>query len=90
MNYKVNLSDVIKVGIFVVGLMGTWYSMKYKVDNLEEKVIKLERHTEEANIGVIKNDIEYIKKGQEELKDDLQQYYDAVNGFITTHTRNHD
>ena len=90
MNYKVNLSDVIKVGIFVVGLMGTWYSMKYKVDNLEEKVIKLERHTEEANIGVIKNDIEYIKKGQEELKDDLQQYYNAVNGFISAHTTDHD
>jgi hypothetical protein len=90
MNYKVNLSDVIKVGIFVAGLMGTWYSMKYKVDNLEEKVIKLERHTEEVNIGVIKNDIEYIKKGQEELKDDLQQYYNAVNEFITVHTSDHD
>ena len=90
MNSKVNLSDVIKVGIFIAGLLGTWYSMKYKVDNLEEKVIKLERHTEEVNIGVIKNDIEYIKKGQEELKDDLQQYYNAVNEFITVHTSDHD
>ena len=90
MNYKVNLSDVIKVGIFVAGLMGTWYSMKYKVDNLEEKVMKLERHTEEVNIGVIKNDIEYIKKGQDELNDDLQQYYNAVNEFITIHTSDHE
>lgn len=90
MNYKVNLSDVIKVGIFVASLMGTWYSMKYKVDNLEEKVMKLERHTEEVNIGVIKNDIEYIKKGQDELNDDLQQYYNAVNEFITIHTSDHE
>ena len=62
MNYKVNLSDVIKVGIFIIGLMGTWYSMKYKVDVLEEKVEKLETQLEETNLGVIKNDIEYIKK----------------------------
>ena len=83
MNYKVNLSDVIKVGIFIIGLMGTWYSMKYKVDVLEEKVEKLETQLEETNLGVIKNDIEYIKKGQEELKDDLEKYYTTVNTLIT-------
>ena len=82
MNYKVNLSDVIKVGIFIIGLMGTWYSMKYKVDVLEEKVEKLETQLEETNLGVIKNDIEYIKKGQEELKDDLEKYYNSVNSLI--------
>ena len=76
MNYKVNLSDVIKVVIFVAGLVGTCYSMKY--DQLRE-----------TNLGVIKNDIEYIKKGQEETQDDLQQYYKAVNEFITLHTSNH-
>jgi len=85
MNYKVNLSDVVKIGIFVAGLVGTWYSMMYKVESLEEKVIKLERQLEETNLGVIKNDIEYIKKGQEELKDDLQEYYSAVNRFIANH-----
>jgi uncharacterized protein YoxC len=83
MNYKVNLSDVIKVGIFVIGLMGTWYSMKYKVDILEEKVEKLETQLEETNLGVIKNDIEHIKKGQEELKDDLEKYFNTVNTIIT-------
>ena len=83
MNYKVNLSDVIKVGIYIIGLMGTWYSMKYKVDVLEEKVEKLETQLEETNLGVIKNDIEYIKKGQEELKDDLEKYYTTVNTLIT-------
>lgn len=82
MNYKVNLSDVVKIGIFLVGLMGTWYSMKYKVDTIEDKVIKLERQLEETNLGVIKNDIEYIKKGQEELKDDLEKYYNSVNSLI--------
>ena len=90
MNYKVNLSDVIKVGIFIAGLMGTWYSMKYSVDTLEVKVNKLERQLEETNLGVIKNDIEYIKKGQEKTQDDLQEYFTAVNKFITVHTRDHD
>ncbi len=85
MNYKVNLSDVIKVGIFIAGLLGTWYSMKYSVDTLEVKVDKLERQLEETNLGVIKNDIEYIKKGQQELQDDLEQYYRAVNEYISTH-----
>ena len=85
MNYKVNLADVIKVGIFVAGLMGTWYSMKYSVDTLEVKVNKLERQLEETNLGVIKNDIDYIKKGQEELKNDLQEYYSAVNRYIANH-----
>ena len=85
MNYKVNLSDVIKVVIFVTGLLGTWYSMKYSVDTLEAKVDKLERQLEETNLGVIKNDIEYIKKGQQELQDDLEQYYRAVNEYISTH-----
>jgi len=84
-NYKVNLADVIKVGIFVAGLMGTWYSMKYSVDTLEVKVNKLERQLEETNLGVIKNDIDYIKKGQEELKNDLQEYYSAVNRYIANH-----
>ena len=90
MNYKVNLSDVIKVGIFIAGLLGTWYSMKYSVDTLEVKVDKLERELEETNLGVIKNDIEYIKKGQDKTQDDLQQYYNAVNEFITAHTSDHD
>ena len=54
MNYKVNLSDVIKVGLFVAGLLGTWYSMKYSVDSLEEKVDKLESQLENNNLGVIK------------------------------------
>jgi hypothetical protein len=85
MNYKVNLSDVIKVVIFIAGLLGTWYSMKYSVDTLEVKVDKLERQLEETNLGVIKNDIEYIKKGQQELQDDLEQYYRAVNEYISTH-----
>ena len=85
MNYKVNLSDVIKVVIFVAGLLGTWYSMKYSVDTLEVKVDKLERQLEETNLGVIKNDIEYIKKGQQELQDDLEQYYRVVNEYISTH-----
>ena len=85
MNYKVNLSDVIKVGLFVAGLLGTWYSMKYSVDSLEEKVDKLESQLENNNLGVIKNDIEYIKISQNDLKDALQEYYSIVNEFIVTH-----
>ena len=85
MNYKINLSDVVKIIVFICGLLGTWYSMKYSVDSLEEKVEKLERQLEETNLGVIKNDIEYIKKGQEELNHDLQEYYNAVNIFIANH-----
>ena len=82
---KVNLSDVIKVGIFIAGLLGTWYSMKYNVDTLQVKVNKLETQLENNNLGVIKNDIEYIKEGQKELKDALQEYYNIVNEFIVTH-----
>jgi|TARA_Y100000310_G_scaffold198798_1_gene198788 hypothetical protein len=85
MNYKVNLSDVIKVGLFVAGLLGTWYSMKYSVDSLEEKVDKLESQLENNNLGVIKNDIEYIKISQNDLKDALQEYYSIVNEFIVSH-----
>ena len=85
MKHKVNLSDVIKVGVFIAGLLGTWYSMKYNVDTLQIKVNKLETQLEDNNLGVIKNDIEYIKKGQEELKDALQEYYSIVNEFIVTH-----
>lgn len=88
MNYKVNLSDVIKVGLFVAGLLGTWYSMKYSVDSLEEKVDKLESQLENNNLGVIKNDIEYIKISQNDLKDALQEYYSIVNEFIVTHDDN--
>ena len=90
MNYKVNISDVIKVVIFVAGLVGTWYSMKYEVDYLNEEVKELKNQLRETNLGVIKNDIEYIKKGQDKTQDDLQQYYNAVNEFITVHTSDHD
>ncbi len=85
MKHKVNLSDVIKVGVFIAGLLGTWYSMKYEVDTLQVKVNKLETQLEDNNLGVIKNDIEYIKEGQKELKDALQEYYNIVNEFIVTH-----
>ena len=85
MKHKVNLSDVIKVGIFIAGLLGTWYSMKYNVDTLQIKVNKLETQLEDNNLGVIKNDIEYIKEGQKELKDALQEYYNTVNEFIVAY-----
>ena len=90
MKHKVNLSDVIKVGVFIAGLLGTWYSMKYEVDTLQVKVNKLETQLEDNNLGVIKNDINYIKEGQKELKDDLQEYYSIVNEFIVTHDCNND
>tara|TARA_R110002051_G_scaffold286290_2_gene348803 strand:+ start:508 stop:774 length:267 start_codon:yes stop_codon:yes gene_type:complete len=86
MQTKVNLSDVLKVGVFIAGLLGTWYSMKYQVDYLSTKVEKLEKQLEETNLGVIQNDIDYIKKGQNELKNDLQQYYDVVNRYIANHS----
>ena len=89
MKHKVNLSDVIKVGVFIAGLLGTWYSMKYEVDTLQVKVNKLETQLEDNNLGVIKNDIDYIKKGQEELKHDLYEYYSVVNEFIITHDDEH-
>jgi len=84
MEYKLKISDVIKVVIFVASLLGMWYSTKYQVDALTEKVSKLERQLEETNLGVIKNDIEYIKEGQKELKDDLRDYYNVVNELVTS------
>jgi len=90
MKHKVNLSDVIKVGVFIAGLLGTWYSMKYEVDTLQVKVNKLEKQLEDNNQEVIKNDINYIKEGQKELKDALQEYYSIVNEFIVTHDDNND
>ena len=62
--------------------------MKYTVDGLEEKVSRLERQLETNNLGVIKNDIQYIKQGQTDLKNDLQEYYSVVNEFILTHDDN--
>ena len=85
MNYKLNIQEVVKIVVFISGLLGTWYSMKYSVDSLEVKVEKLEKQLEETNLGVIKNDIEYIKKQQTELKDDLQDYFTTVNRFIINH-----
>ena len=66
LSHKVSLADVLKVGAFVVALAGTWYSMKYEVEWLNAKVEKLEKELHDTNLGVIKNDITYIK---EELKD---------------------
>ena len=90
MNLKINIQEVIKIVIFVSGLLGIWYSMKYSVDRLEEKVERLESELEDTNLGVIKNDIEYIKRGQEELDNDLNEYYKAVNKFIASHSISND
>ena len=84
MEYKLKIGDVVKVVIFVSSLLGMWYSTKYQVDALTEKVSKLEKQLEETNLGVIKNDIEYIKEGQKELKDDLRDYYNVVNELVTS------
>ena len=85
MNYKLNVQEVVKIVVFISGLLGTWYSIKNSDESLEVKVEKLERQLEETNLGVIKNDIEYIKKQQTELKDDLQDYFTVVNRFIMEH-----
>ena len=85
MNYKLNIQEVVKIVVFISGLLGTWYSMKYSVDSLEVKVEKLEKQLEDTNLGVIKNDIEYIKKGQTDLKNDLQDYFTTVNRLIMEH-----
>ena len=82
MNYKLNIQEVVKIVVFISGLLGTWYSMKYSVDSLEVKVEKLEKQLEDTNLGVIKNDIEYIEKGQTDLKNDLQDYFTTVNRLI--------
>jgi len=65
LSQKVSLADVLKVGAFIVALAGTWYSMKYEVESLSDKVEKLEKELHDTNLGVIKNDILYLK---EELK----------------------
>ena len=82
MNYKLNIQEVVKIVVFISVLLGTWYSMKYSVDSLEVKVEKLEKQLEDTNLGLIKNDIEYIKKGQTDLKNDLQDYFTTVNRLI--------
>ena len=43
MEYKLKIGDVVKVVIFVSSLLGMWYSTKYQVDALTEKVSKLEK-----------------------------------------------
>ena len=87
MEYKLKVSDVVKIVVFVGSLVGMWYSTTYQVDALTEKVSKLERQLEETNLGVIKNDIEYIKEGQKQLRDDLRDYYDIVNQLVTNEDR---
>jgi hypothetical protein len=82
MEYKLKIADVVKIVVFVGSLIGMWYSTTYQVDALTEKVLKLENQLEETNLGVIKNDIEYIKKGQEELKNDLRDYFNIVNELV--------
>jgi hypothetical protein len=84
LSQKVNLADVLKVGIFVVGLAGTWYSMKYEVEWLSAKVEKLERELHDTNLGVIKNDITYIK---EELKD-LHDHFENKNSRKNSKAQN--
>ena len=83
MEYKLKIADVVKIVVFVGSLIGMWYSTTYQVDALTEKVLKLEHQLEETNLGVIKNDIEHIKKGQEELKNDLRDYFNIVNELVT-------
>ena len=84
MNYKLSVPEVVKIVVFLCALLGTWYSMKHNVDSLTIKVDKLERQLENNNLGVIKNDIEYIKQSQLELKNDLRQYYNIVNDLIVS------
>jgi len=83
MNAKINIQDVIKLVIFIAGLLGTFYAQKTEVDLLSEKVNRLEKQLDDTNLGVIKNDIEYIKKGQSEIKEGLRDYFAMVNQLIS-------
>ena len=82
MSYKLSIPEVFKIVAFVCGLLGVWYTNSNKVDNLTEKVAKLEVQLEENNLEVLKNDINYIKKNQDELKTDLREFFKTVNDLL--------
>ena len=79
MEYKLKISDVIKVVIFVASLLGMWYSTKYQVDALTEKVSKLERQLEETNLGVIKNGPEYNESQLNNFTDAIDQLKSSMD-----------
>ena len=81
MEYKLKIADVVKIVVFVGSLIGMWYSTTYQVDALTEKVLKLEHQLEETNLGVIKNDIEYIKEQSIDFNNmTVLAYFDQIRG----------
>ena len=50
MEQKISIAVVIKVMFFLCSLLGVWYSTKYQVDSLTEKVIELKSHHKSFNI----------------------------------------
>ena len=51
----------------VVLIIGTYFAVKNSIKNLEEKVEKLETELRETNLGVLKAEIENIKKSIDQL-----------------------
>tara|TARA_Y100000389_G_C17404394_1_gene487223 strand:- start:888 stop:1148 length:261 start_codon:yes stop_codon:yes gene_type:complete len=73
MEQKISIAVVIKVMFFLCSLLGVWYSTKYQVDSLTEKVIELKSQNKKFNIEVIKNDVKYNREHIDRLEKELQK-----------------
>ncbi len=73
MEQKISIAVVIKVMFFLCSLLGVWYSTKYQVDSLTEKVMELKSQNKKFNIEVIKNDVKYNREHIDRLEKELQK-----------------
>jgi hypothetical protein len=73
MEQKISIAVVVKVMVFLCSLLGVWYSTKYQVDSLSEKVYELKSQSKNFNIEVIKNDVKYNRIHIDKLEKELEK-----------------
>jgi len=79
---NINIKDLVWVITLVASVVGTYYTLNYKTQRLEEKVEYLEHKYESTNIEVLKNDIEYVKKDIGEIKIAIKDQFNLVNSIL--------
>lgn len=67
---SLNITTVIQIIIFIAGLLGVYYTMKSKVDFMQEKVQKIETIIEQNNLELINFKLDRLQQSVDKLIDD--------------------
>ena len=73
-----NLKSVIALILWICSILGVYYSMKSKIDELEDKTIRLESKIEKYNPEIIEYKVSNIEKELTKINEKADRIQDIL------------